>query len=91
MTASDFTSYLGKEVSFLVPKEKFNTRHQSEILIKRVTGTVGAIMLFDPLEESEFLIKENDEFYWFSEVMFIQDLPNPLKPYPNLIKPQPTQ
>lgn len=79
MAIEDYTAYLGKRVMFLDPQEVFRTRTESNIVIHKITGTVSMVSICLPLEESEFLIKETDEFYSFREVTFIEELPNPAK------------
>ncbi len=77
MAIQDYTDFLGKQVKFIVHDEYFNTRTSSNILIRKITGTVMAVALYENLHESEFLIKETDEYYRFSEAIFFKELPNP--------------
>lgn len=79
MAIEDYTAYLGKKVAFLVSQEVFRTRTESNIIVHKITGTISCVCCYLPLNESEFLIKETDEFYSFDEVTFIQELSNPTK------------
>lgn len=67
MTIDDFTTFLGKDVVFIV--NSFNG------FFSYISGRVTAVNVCENLLDSEFLV--NDEFYKFQEVKFVQNLPNP--------------
>lgn len=87
MAISNFTDFLGKEVSFIYSDDLFTSRSESEHYVKKVVGTVSGVCIYNHgtssnfLSDTEFLIKENDEFYAFKDVTFIDTLPNPLDLY----------
>lgn len=77
MTIDNFTSYLGKNVVFIVPETFFGTIYKSNepSLFYRVEGKVSAVLIFEDFSDSQFLV--NDDFYFFKDVTFISFLSNP--------------
>lgn len=87
MAISHFTDFIGKQVSFIYEDKIFTTRDKTETYIKKVQGTISGVCIYNHdddsnfLDETEFLIRENDEFYSFKEVTFFESLPNPVNTY----------
>lgn len=73
MTIDHFTAFLGKNVHFAI---KCNAIPIFDELFYFVSGEVQAVLIHKNFADCEFLV--DDEFYRFSDVKFVQDLPNPL-------------
>lgn len=74
MTIDHFTAFLGKNVHFAI---KFNAIPMFDELFCFVSGEVQAVIIHKNFADCEFLV--DDEFYLFSDVKFLQILPNPFE------------
>lgn len=73
-TVSDFTAYLGKDVKFNAPCPALPIYDHT---VQLVQGKITAVCIYQNLLETEFLL-DDDDFYSFKDVTFIQVLPNPV-------------
>lgn len=75
MAISDYTAYLGQQVSILVPFRAMGEQWENMGVLMLVHGVVDCVCLNQDLTLSEFFV--DNESYRFSEVTFIQRLANP--------------
>lgn len=70
MSIQDFTKYLGTQV-------KFTHKHWSSDDLVKTEGLITEVLIKQDLEDCEFVL--DGEFYWFSAVNFISELPSSLE------------
>lgn len=70
MSIQDFTKYLGAQVKFT------HKQWYSDDMIE-TEGVITEVLVKQDLEDCEFVL--NDEFYRFSSVNFISELPSLLE------------
>lgn len=74
MTASDFTSFIGKHVKFIYQHKCHPSLLDFWLLVE---GVVEGVMVEADFKNSQLLIDDN--FYSFTDITFISTLPNPIQ------------
>ena len=75
MSIQYFTKYLGAQVKFT--HKPFSNDPSLGHLVVTVEGVLAEALIKQDLEDCEFVL--DGEFYWFSSVNFISELPSSLE------------